>query len=224
MQTVKNRIHMSRIVINIHDIVVSLPLDKIVLICYHRSMDYELCKELRSEYEHWRGMLEHIPFVHEESASHARDHCARVLLFALKLAEALALPKGERDVLSTCAVFHDCCRCDDGKDVGHGRRAAEKYRETCGSYSLIFDERVYYIMAYHDRHDGEGETAIREHLKANADETLLLFRIFKDADALDRFRFGQYELNENYLRIPASHELIGFARRLNGLEDDYDTL
>ncbi len=187
-------------------------------------MDYGLCKELRFEYEHWRGMLERIPFVHEKSACHTRGHCAHVLLFALKIAEALALPKGERDVLSTCAVFHDCCRFDDGKDVGHGLRAAEKYRATCGSHGLIFDERVYFIMAYHDRHDGEGEAAIREHLKANADETLLLFRIFKDADALDRFRFGQYELNENYLRIPATHELIGFARRLNGLEDDYDTL
>lgn len=183
-------------------------------------METGLSKHVQGEYEQWRTFLyERVTFVREKSACHARDHCARVLLFALKIAEKLALPKEERDILSTAAVFHDCCRFNDDKDVGHGQRAADKYRAVARELGLTFDERVYFIMAYHDRHDAEGEAAIREHFEGKADEVLLLYRIFKDADALDRFRFGPYELDERYLRIPASRELIEFAREVNGVEE-----
>ena len=183
-------------------------------------METGLSNCMQEEYEQWRTFLyERVAFVREKSACHARDHCARVLLFALKIAEKLVLAKGDREVLSAAAVFHDCCRFNDDRDVGHGQRAADKYRSVAGELGLTFDERVYFIMAYHDRHDAEGETAIREHFEGKADEVLLLYRIFKDADALDRFRFGPYELDERYLRIPASRELIDFAREVNGVEE-----
>lgn len=183
-------------------------------------METGLSNCVQGEYEQWRTFLyERVTFVQEKSACHARDHCARVLLFSLKIAEELALPEEEREVLSTAAVFHDCCRFNDDKDVGHGQRAAEKYRAVAEELGLTFDERVYFIMAYHDRHDAEGEAAIRSHFGSASDEVLLLYRIFKDADALDRFRFGPYELDERYLRIPASRELTEFAREVNGVEE-----
>jgi len=42
----------------------------------------------------------------------------------------------------------------------------------------------------------------------------LLYRIFKDADALDRWRLGRYALNPDYLRTREAEALVGFARKL----------
>ena len=44
---------------------------------------------------------------------------------------------------------------------------------------------------------------------------LQLYRIFKDADALDRYRLGPGKgaLDERYLRTDAARELMGFAKK-----------
>lgn len=171
------------------------------------------------EYERWRVFLyERVPFLHEDSACHDKDHCARVLLFAHLLAKACSLTQQQREALSAASVFHDCCRFDDGRDVGHGQRAAERYRSVCGTLGLAYDELVFFIMAYHDRHDREGEAAIRSSFPDAAENVIRLYRIFKDADALDRFRFGPHELNETYLRTKEARALIPFAKFLNGKE------
>lgn len=173
----------------------------------------------QGEYEKWRAFLfDCVPFLREKSYCHAKDHCARVLLFSLRIAEAGGLSLGEREVLSAACVFHDCCRLNDDKDVGHGQRAAERYRSVCGELGLPFDERVYFIMAYHDRHDGDGEEAIRSHFGAEADGVIRLYHIFKDADALDRFRFGPHELDETYLRTAQARSLVAFAKEVNEAE------
>lgn len=82
-------------------------------------------------------------------------------------------------------MFHDSRRQDDWLDMGHGQRAADYYRDYCRTHSLPFDERVYLVMAFHDRDDVLGEAALAEQ-----EDGVLLYRIFKDADALDRFRLG----------------------------------
>ena len=43
---------------------------------------------------------------------------------------------------------------------------------------------------------------------------VLLYRIFKDADALDRYRLGETALDESMLRTTAAHSLTDFARCL----------
>ena len=169
----------------------------------------------QERYRRWhRFLLEKVPFLHEDSFCHAKDHCARVLLFCIRLSEACGLGEGETEVLCTAAVFHDCRRFDDGRDVGHGQRAAEEYRARCASLGLCFDARVAVIMAYHDRHDALGEQAISEHFTVDPAPVIRLYRIFKDADALDRFRFGPQELDERYLRTEEARSLIPFARSL----------
>ena len=50
----------------------------------------------------------------------------------------------------------------------------------------------------------------------------MLYRLFKDADALDRYRFGPKALNERYLRTVAARELLPLIRpfvlRLSGFD------
>lgn len=57
-------------------------------------------------------------------------------------------------------------------------------------------------MAFHDRDDVLGEAALAEQ-----EDGVLLYRIFKDADALDRFRLGPDGLDVRYLRTDTARSL-----------------
>lgn len=43
---------------------------------------------------------------------------------------------------------------------------------------------------------------------------VLLYQLFKDADALDRFRLGPEGLDVNYLRTSYAKELVEFSQTL----------
>ena len=176
---------------------------------------------LRVRFERWRRFLEReLTFSHAESVCHTTEHVERVLLFALLLGRELEVSSEDLDALALCSVFHDTRRHDDDLDVGHGDRAAAYYREYAAAHGLNLDERVARIVARHDRQDRISEEKFRE--EGADDETLLLYRIFKDADAIDRYRFGPKALNERYLRTSAARSLLPvlrpFVLRLTGYE------
>ena len=165
---------------------------------------------IRPDYEAWHSFLEaEVQFSLADSEKHTKEHCSRVLLFALLIADKMDLPHEEREVLCAAAVFHDSRRQDDWLDVGHGQRAADYYREYCQTHPLIYEERVYQIMAYHDRDDALGEAALAEQ-----EDGVLLYHIFKDADALDRFRLGPGGLDVRYLRTAEGKSLYRYAELL----------
>ncbi len=176
---------------------------------------------LRVRFERWRRfLLREVTFSHSESVCHTTEHVERVLLFALLLGRELEVPSEDLDALALCAVFHDTRRHDDDLDVGHGDRAAAYYREYETERGRTPDDRVARIIARHDRRDEVSEEKFRE--EGADDETLLLYRIFKDADAIDRYRFGPKALNERYLRTSAARSLLPvlrpFVLRLTGYE------
>ena len=86
------------------------------------------------------------------------------------------------------SVFHDSRRQDDTRDVGHGARAAENFKAFAERGEVAFDERTYLIMAYHDRDDEQGKEALR---KKGLEKAILLYDIFKDADAWTAGAFPQ---------------------------------
>ena len=176
---------------------------------------------LRVRFERWRRfLLREVTFSHSESVCHTTEHVERVLLFALLLGRELEVPSEDLDALALCAVFHDTRRHDDDLDVGHGDQAAAYYREYETERGRTPDDRVARIIARHDRRDEVSEEKFRE--EGADDETLLLYRIFKDADAIDRCRFGPKALNERYLRTSAARSLLPvlrpFVLRLTGYE------
>lgn len=173
--------------------------------------EYQLIK---NTYEHWNEfMKEKVEFSLTDSTGHTKAHCARVLLFALILGKQIGLSEDEMDALGMAAVFHDSRRLNDGKDKGHGRRAAEYYKDYCSQYNLPYDERTYYIMSYHDQDDLLGLSEIKK--SDSLDErAILLYEIFKDADALDRYRFGPDDIDVKYIRTKEALQLLDFAREL----------
>lgn len=156
---------------------------------------------------------------------HTEGHCERVLLLALKIGEKRQLLLRSMIALCHASIFHDTRRKDNYLDRGHGDRAADYYKEFCEKNSMKFLPEVFATIKYHDRNDEEGEEYIRREAPADEMEGWLeVYRDFKDADALDRFRLGPWGLNESFLRAEQSRELVDFARELVDKTIDPDVM
>lgn len=168
-------------------------------------------------YRKWAAyMYEHVPFRLADSSIHSHAHCERVLLYAMMLGDKL-MPGDEAalTILAHAAIFHDTQRYDEWADVGHGARAAVFYKEFCRTHKeVVFMPEAVYVMGYHDRDDRVGREAIQRDFSAQEERMLLLYSIFKDADALDRWRLGRRALDINRLRSDEAVALAGFSRKL----------
>ena len=172
-------------------------------------------EKIKSCYEKWSRFLNsQVDFQLKTSTKHTKAHCARVLLFCLLIADKRKLTQRETDILCMAAVFHDSRRQDDWYDVGHGQRAADHYRDYCISHELPFEQLCYDIMYYHDRDDQLGIEHIKEHDRRE-NNGVLLYQIFKDSDALDRFRLGPDGLDVRYLRTEEAKSLYDYAKSIS---------
>ncbi|WP_228551003.1 HD domain-containing protein [Sporosarcina cascadiensis] len=175
------------------------------------NRDYQPIKEM---YEQWHQYMEkNVEFWLPDSEWHTKSHCSRVLLLALLIGHQKGLSAEEMDALGMAAIFHDSRRLDDGIDKGHGGRAAEYYKEYCREHGLPYDEQTYYMTYYHDQDDSLGLSEIAKS-SSLSERAVLLYQIFKDADALDRFRLGPDGLDVKFLRTKEAHGLVDFAKDL----------
>ncbi|MGK9184745.1 HD domain-containing protein [Priestia filamentosa] len=171
-------------------------------------------KLIKKPYERWYQYMEkNVEFWLPDSEWHTKTHCARVLLLALLIGHQKGLNDKERDALGMAAIFHDSRRLNDGIDKGHGKRAAEYYKHYCREHNLLYDAQTYYITYYHDQDDSLGLSMIGKS-PTIGERGVLLYQIFKDADALDRFRLGPDALDINMLRTDEAHKLVDFAKDL----------
>ena len=108
------------------------------------------------------------------------------------------------------AYIHDMARKHDGYCTQHGSDAANyKLPEYIGLFAengasaadiMVIGKAV----TYH---------SLGKELGKN-DPDWLIVALLKDADALDRIRLGENDLNPEYLRIPETHLMIEHARSL----------
>lgn len=177
-------------------------------------LDEPIYQPVKDDYEWWYNYMDqHIDFWLPESELHTKSHCARVLLLALLIADQKDLDEEEKEALAKAAIFHDSRRLDDGIDQGHGERAAKYYKEYCQNHDLGYDCRTYYAIYYHDQDDALGLSEIKETDQVYGCATII-YQIFKDADALDRFRLGPNALDANYLRTEEARALVDQAKVL----------
>ena len=170
--------------------------------------------ELKSRYRELCDYLdERIEFNHVESEIHTKLHTARVLLYALLLAERI-LPNDvkAKKILAHASLFHDTRRIDDGLDTGHGARAAIHYKVYCDKNGIAYHTASTVIIKYHDLDDDLGITAMAK--MTNSEYVKTLYAIFKDADALDRYRLGSSGLDPKFLRYQESINMMTFAEFL----------
>ena len=165
----------------------------------------------------WATFLhEMVDFIMPDSLFHAAPHCERVLLYALIIGEKILGNNPEAlETLAHAAIFHDTRRLDDYLDTGHGARGAVHYEQQCREdSSLKFHPESVYLMRYHDLDDEIGIKAISSHFSQGKELPLTLYSIFKDADALDRWRLGPRGLDPRYLRTKEARQMTEFSRNI----------
>ncbi len=144
-----------------------------------------------------------------QSKVHGVGHVYRVMYHCLRL--GLLLNKIEEARLAFFAAYlHDLCRKHDGRCIHHGLWAAESKLPLYADLfiqqgaSLQDLEMIKTAITWHS----EPEELPAEHPSWNVTSLL------KDADALDRIRLGENDLDPNYLRFELSKTRIGLAKDL----------
>lgn len=155
------------------------------------------------EYNYYANMLK-LNF-DIESSYHGINHMLRVLVLTMLIAEHYNIEKEFRPTLYTAAVLHDVGRTNDDEDESHGLLSYEKVKGLVGNNGIDL-ELLQFLMSNHCVDDDKIKYK-------NSNYKKLLF-ILKDADALDRQRFGIKELNSDYLRYKFSKKLSFYAFKL----------
>ena len=170
----------------------------------------ELLPQVEDTYNIYKKKLSKLNFVTDEQGTHGKTHTLRVLLLCLLLAKQMGLSIKKTELLATAAIYHDTCRQHDGVDVVHGYDAMKYYKENVRRPHPI----VEFLIEYHAIDDRFGYRELNNNPDLlNRDETVkLLFEIFKDADALDRVRFGISQLDLGYLRTEEAKHFPLIAR------------
>lgn len=166
-------------------------------------------------FRHWaQYMHDRVKFNLTGSEIHAMPHCERVLLYSLLIgASIFGDDEDALTILAHASIFHDTRRQDDYLDTGHGARAAVYYEDFCKQNpDITYHPEAAYLMRYHDLDDKIGREAIIKAFPNEADRVLKLYAIFKDSDALDRWRLGNRGLDARYLRTDKAKNMVDYAR------------
>lgn len=143
------------------------------------------------------------------SQLHGINHTYRVMSHIINLCEKHNLNIHLPAAL-TAAFIHDMARQHDGYCTEHGKWAVEKkmplFRDFFKDINLNENEieQIAVAVEYHSLPD-ELE---KDH------PAYIVTALLKDADALDRVRLGDDNLDPGFLRLEKSKELIGFAKKL----------
>lgn len=136
------------------------------------------------------------------------QHMLRVLLLTIIMAEYYKIKEQYLSTLYIAAMFHDIGRDNNSKDEKHGSNG---YKLICQiNQKLKHNSLLEKLMTYHCKPD---EQALKDDCFINDDE-MQLYMILKDADALDRQRFGLKHLKIKYLRLDFARELLFAAFQL----------
>lgn len=145
---------------------------------------------------------------------HGKNHAMRVAINILLLYFE-SRPKKEIAIndLIYSALFHDCSRINDSKDVGHGERSSGllKSRAVAGEIEIKDLKSVLSSIYFHDLN--------YEMIEGNPNYTQskTLCDLLKTADSLDRYRFPRNDwwIDDKCLKIIPSDTLKNFAFNLS---------
>lgn len=174
-------------------------------------------------FDRWDDYLyQKVNFNMADSKIHSYGHTERVLFHALNVGRIeLADDPEALEILAHASLFHDTRREDDYIDTGHGARGAVHYETFCHTNpEMNFHREAVYLMRYHDMDDLKGIQAINRDFPEDAERVRHLYAIFKDADALDRWRLGSCGLDPRYIRTAEARRQVDLARELVRLTMD----
>lgn len=153
---------------------------------------------------------------------HGVLHAKRVLLLSLIISFLEKLDEVDMNILCLSACYHDIGRIHDSKDEYHGELSVAKIDdfgilEDIGSELELNNQDINIVQAIIKNHaidDDKGVVDILSDTNVfNKDRAIKLYRLFKDADNLDRVRLN-HDLDMKYLRGKFSKKLVLVAYQL----------
>ena len=143
------------------------------------------------------------------SELHGVMHTYRVMLHVLRLGLDTGYISEAKNAFFA-AYIHDMARRHDGYCTQHGTDAANSKLPVYQSLFIKSGAKSADILTI-----GKASTwhSLSNELNTT-DPDWLTVALLKDADALDRIRLGEDDLNVSYLRLKETHKHIGFARKL----------
>lgn len=143
------------------------------------------------------------------SLLHGVKHTYRVMCHALRIGEMMGLNIETAEAF--CAAYiHDMARQHDGYCTQHGGWAAKRKLPL---FSSLFSNLG--ITQKGLQHIKIAVTNHSLHHEINPDQSAYYtVALLKDADALDRIRIGEDNLDISYLRLKQSQTQIDFAKKL----------
>ncbi len=178
--------------------------DKVRSVCEEalKSKNYGYLRDVFAEFDERLSVT---------SSLHGITHTERVCFLGLLLANKLGLSDEDAKLLLTACTYHDIGRKNDGDDCEHGLRAANEVQKSVsytGEDLLILKAAI----EAHSISNRQMSDTITKYGIKDTDRALLIAKLLKDADALDRVRLS--ELDPSYLRFKESLSLIDFAEDL----------
>lgn len=180
-------------------------------------------KDYRKKYN-FNKLLRRVLSLYERNGRNSRDHGAthscRIVLFANTLYTMYAeknVPKYfDREIFRNfksvmdAAIYHDIGRTGELADSEHGKASYQIYRKENGDNAV-----VKFLIENHCVEDEEARKKLQQEFPEEKQEEIFqLLGILKDADALDRVRFGYG--SSDYLKVKYLHDedafrLVGIA-------------
>lgn len=138
---------------------------------------------------------------------HGIGHTRRVLQLALMIASSYSLTASEIKTLAVSCCYHDIGRDRECVDDEHGAKSAKKFLKLkLNELHNLTQEELEIVLNLITMH------SLDDALFIGGKRETFLFKILKDADALDRIRFS--DLDPKFLRLAASLKLIETAAEL----------
>lgn len=159
-------------------------------------------------------------YAHMVNSYHGIAHTTRVLYAAYLLCSVMNLTESESEACCIAAVIHDLGKCNDMEGAEHGYNSMELYKEKIKS--LIQDEliqsRVLNAVRYHSVDDKDCPEGVKQDI---------VWKVLKDADALDRSRFRGKGCDKSYLRLgiyetEVGQNIIDLTSYLPGWTDGFE--
>lgn len=167
-------------------------------------------------YQRYRSRISvlHDDYGRANDDEHDAEHTLRVLFDALLLVQVqgIDLTKKESHQLCDAILYHDIGRTNDDVDDSHGAKSKDIYYDAapeCNSATA-------FLIEYHCLDDRKALKALKASNIRDKERVWLLYTILKDADALDRVRFGMRAVDPKYFRNEMAHKLLPTAQSCVG--------
>ena len=147
------------------------------------------------------------------TSAHGVSHAIRVLVLAQIIAQKCMLTSNDLDILAYAAAYHDIGRENHKVDVKHGFASFKKIVDLklCpGSFTETETELFRFAVENHQLSVSEAMENLKQYKISDTERAYELLTILKDADTLERCRFGNVDISYIYHDVAKKMVNLGY--------------